>query len=169
MATPKSSSGRPLIAVLPALAIAVAWFGGYAAAPEQANRAYFESCAQVIPVLLLALAVESRWLRLSNVITAPPPFKAIAEAAAEGSIGRFVAEVVFFQFDLWWRVNLALMLVLPIAVLSIAEWACLVEVARLAEDGEAQANIVSGGVVAGLAGVAVVALVGAGLKEQAVT
>jgi hypothetical protein len=53
---------RPVIRLGPLLVIVVAYMLGYIWAPSDAGSEYFSAAAQVIPVLLLALAVESRLL-----------------------------------------------------------------------------------------------------------
>jgi hypothetical protein len=50
--------------VVPLLLGLVAWLAGLIWAPSQAGTEFYAACAQVIPVLLLALAIEVRLLRI---------------------------------------------------------------------------------------------------------
>jgi hypothetical protein len=153
----------PLLAILIAYALGVSW------APERATNDYFSAAAQVIPVLLLALAVESRLLSFRSLFRVQPapiltPLYRDFMRAAAGETEHRALTVAFWLDDVWgWilgvsnafsglAVGLAVLL-----LLSLAEWECL---RNLAAEGRrpADPSAVSGGILAGLVGVALIAL-----------
>src|SRR4051794_3114016 len=51
---------RPARFWLPPLALFLIWMGASLLSPKRASQSFFEASAQIIPVLILTLAVEAR-------------------------------------------------------------------------------------------------------------
>jgi hypothetical protein len=142
-------TSQVLLRVAPPVLIFIAFGIGYATGPGSAGRAYFEAAAQVMPVLLLALAIETRWLRIDAVIP------------------RLADDVKAHDWGVAWDRSWAIVvLALPIVVLCYAEWDSLGNVADLGATGEADTKWVSGGVLLGLTGVALSAFFGLGPESD---
>lgn len=100
-------------------------------------------------MLLLALAIETRWLRIDAVI------------------GRLADDLKTHHWDdAWDRLLAIIVLALPIVILCWAEWDSLRQVAGLGATGEADTKWISGGVLSGLTGVATSAFFGLGPESD---
>jgi hypothetical protein len=160
------STAQLLLRFLPLAAILVAFVFGLSWAPDEAGQAYFSAAAQVIPVLLLALAVESRLLSFESLFWVQPTrvySEALRGAMRKGGNRLMIGVALSLDSATAWLqavVNAATLLasgVAVLAVLSFAEWECL---RVLAAGGRADPEVVSGGILAGLVGVGVIALIG---------
>jgi hypothetical protein len=170
---------RVLIRALPLLLIIFAYGLGMSWAPSEAGKDYFSAAAQVVPVLLLALAVESQMLNIRSlfVFEPMPLYSAENRQAMEtsGATPRWMVRAVFrFDTVVGWF-NGALYAVMPVGVglavigaLVYAEWRCLGILASIG-DGKRDPELVSGGVLAGLVGVGLLALFGRRERDSAPT
>lgn len=187
---------RWLLLLGPSAAVAVAWVFGIARAPDGARQAYFEASAQVIPVLLLALAVESRFLRIlspselpSRSMSAldpamhdramrraiPPEYHEIWERAYQQLMDSEEARNVVRWLKVAAAINAVRRLItagaavsLIVLVLVVAEWECLRSLATMRADDSRDPGLVSGGILAGLVGVGLIALLGPALGRAKV-
>jgi hypothetical protein len=149
----------PLVAILAAFVLGASW------APNQAGKGYFSAAAQVIPVLLLAMAVESQLLSFGSLFKVEPQrkYSAPTREAMKKTGGWIVGVALRVDSAEAWYVAVSNALtalmsgVAVLALLSFAEWDCL----RILASGDAaDPELVSGGILAGLVGVRVIALMG---------
>jgi hypothetical protein len=160
------STAQFLLRSLPITVILAAFVFGAGSAPDEAGQAYFSAAAQVIPVLLLALAVESRLLSFESLFRVQPTrmySEALREAMRKGGKRLMIGAALSLDSAMAWAaavfnaVSLLASGVAVLAILSFAEWECL---RVLAAGDRADPYLVSGGILAGLVGVGVIALIG---------
>jgi hypothetical protein len=164
------NSFRLIFRVWPLFVIVIAYGLGSDWAPATAGEAYFSAAAQVIPVLLLALAVESRMFSVGALfVIEPAPFfssdmRAVLPMVIDDEHRWMLKWALLGDTAVGWIngvFNALGTLILGIGVLlllSLSEWDCL---SFLASPSAAQDPAsVSGGLLAGLVGVGLIALVG---------
>lgn len=160
------STAQLLLRSLPITVILAAFAFGASGAPDEAGQAYFSAAAQVIPVLLLALAVESRLLSFESLLRVQPMrmySEALREAMRKGRKRLMIRAALSLDSAMAWlsavvsAVSQLASGVAVLAILSFAEWECL---RVLAAGDRADPDVVSGGILAGLVGVGVIALIG---------
>ncbi|MGI9099789.1 MAG: hypothetical protein ACR2H2_15090 [Solirubrobacteraceae bacterium] len=145
-------------------------------APSSAGREFFSAAAQVIPVLLLALAVESRMFRLRRF--APRPLDAAMPKNVEEawrvvqsqapSLATWLERLAHDSQSIMRHDTLvggAVYGGMLLLMLVGAEWYCLDVLASMTEGETSDPAFVSGAILAGLVGVAIIALVGSGDKQ----
>jgi len=171
------NSFRTILQAWPLLLILVAFALGGSWAPPKAGPEYFSAAAQVIPVLLLALAVESRMFSFEALFKIEPaPFLSPAmRTALPSMIGPDLKPmstwILGFDTVMGW-VNGALYALSTLiagvgilVLLSLSEWECLRFLAS--SDDSADPRDVSSGILAGLVGIGLIALVGRVRQAQA--
>ncbi len=173
-------SVRMLVGLWPLFLLLATFQAGVEWAPASAGREFFSAAAQVIPVLLLALAVESRMFRLRRFTRHPteltlsepaqeawrvvqrraPPLAALLGVLANGSkpIMRHQTLIIGVLY------GGALLF-----LLVIAEWHCLSVLASITEEQTHDPSLVSAAILSGLVGVGIIALVGAGEDDAEAT
>jgi hypothetical protein len=166
---------RLLLQTWPLLTIVIAYVLGGDWAPADAGHDYFSAAAQVVPVLLLALAVESRLLSFSTLFkieTTPflsPEVQTFLETVTDERQRRVAATILRLDRVMGWvhgavnALTALLVGVMVLVLLSLAEWDCL-QFLALPADRHDPAEV-SGGILAGLVGVGLIALFGR--QEQA--
>jgi hypothetical protein len=126
-----------------------------ALSPSEATREFYATAAQIIPVLLLVLAVELRFFRLPHgtfraaaraMFKPPPPSRSRRSRMRLDSTA--MAEFMGAMFGLW-----------TLSVLIIGEFVALHPIAQGDEDAGSP-RAVYGAIAAGLAAVAVLAVIG---------
>jgi hypothetical protein len=161
----------------PLLLLLVAFFVGAEWAPGDADREFFSASAQVIPVLLLALAVESRMFRLRRFIR-PPADITISDDAQEAwrvvqsrspllsTVFKRLAEIskTLMRYDI--LIAGVIYSAMLLVMLAWAEWYCLSVLASLEEGGKRDSAFVSAAILVGLIGVGIVALLGMGQEKD---
>jgi hypothetical protein len=183
------------LAFVPPVIVILAFVLGSAWAPPTARRSFFEASAQVIPVLLLALAVESRYLRVRRARPIPPLLwdlrelltvmgaglapeeravweARIADLSTSAETRRYMRVNAFFAGVWKWgsvvqrQLTAVLSAALVVLFLGLAEWTCLEALAAMDDDtATREPSLVMGAILAGLVGVGVIALFGPGGRE----
>lgn len=183
------ASGRRWFLFLgPLMLVVTAWLLGLTLAPNGAHQSYFEASAQIIPILLLALAVETRFLRIPRPSELPDRHVSSLDPAV---LNRVMKRAIPSQHHpewerqfrkgldtetgakmmRWAKVLGAIGVVrrlltagsaaaLVVVSLVVAEWECLQALAVMGSDDSRDPVLVSGGILAGLAGVGLMALLG---------
>jgi hypothetical protein len=161
---------RVALRLMPLTIVGLAYGLGTTWAPSQAGKDYFSAAAQVIPVLLLALAVESQMLSFRALFVFQPMplysprYREVLEITGANEDWMLRAALWLDESMGWltgW-LNAATALLGGLAVLfalAQAEWECLSILASLG-DGKQDPARVSGGILAGLVGVGLLALIG---------
>jgi hypothetical protein len=166
------SAPGTLIRLLPLWLIIAAYVGGAVWAPKAAGHDYFVAAAGVIPVLLLALALETRilrfrWLvRFNPVPVLPSSVYDVLAGSDSASLRRRMpllrkADLLFARLrEIYRLLNLVGLAVVVLFMLSFSEWRCMNILASITDAKHRDPSVVSAGILAGLVGVGVVAIVG---------
>ena len=161
---------RFIVRLMPLTIVGLAYGLGTTWAPSQAGKDYFSAAAQVIPVLLLALAVESQMLSFRALFVFEPMplyaprYREVLKITGAHEVWT-VRAALWLDESIGWVtgwLNAAAALLGGLAVLfalAQAEWECLSILASLG-DGKQDPARVSGGILAGLVGVGLLALIG---------
>jgi len=160
-----------LIRLVPLWLILAAYFGGSVWSPKAAGHDYFAAAAGVIPVLMLALAIETRILRFRWLVSfrpvsiLPAYVYGILNKAPDTQATKTVALLRKVDTGFAWlregyRVSQVVGLaVVVLFLLGLSEWSCMNTLASIG-DHTRDPSVVSAGVLAGLVGVGIVAIVG---------
>jgi hypothetical protein len=161
-----------LVRLLPLVLIIVAYVGGGLWAPKVAGPDYFVAAAGVIPVLLLALALETRILRFGWLVDFRPtpafPARVYDTLARidDTTVRRLIPVLRKMDTMFAWcseltrGMNLVILAVAVLCLLSVSEWQCMHVLASVSDLHRQDPSLVSAGILAGLVGVSVVAILG---------
>jgi cytoskeletal protein RodZ len=138
--------GRFFLALIAILLPIVSCFVTALLVQGHAKEEYFEAVSQILPVLLLALAIEQRYFTRRQSIPDLPSQLEFAEKEAE-------------KLSRWYGISARIYALMVLLVLGLGEWIA-VEVLATGQSSEDNLKFTAGSLAAGFTALIVSALVG---------